>query len=516
MYCNDTLWRAYRIRGYWVGYEKDKNISEKSLYTGNCPYDFCLYNDSLLPDVANAEELNQVVCTATRTGTLCGQCREEYSVFYHSLYFSCKKNRYCKFGWLFYILSELVPVTTIFLVIVIFNVNFTSGSMNGFIFYSQVVVLLQITAGNSIPFPPAIQNMIKILQFLYQNFNLSTFVLDQMSFCLFDGATALDIIAFDYITLIYSFLLLIGIVLLINKLSLRQCCKPLRKCTGTQWWTLQGSIIHGLTGFLVLSYGKCIQTSLSLIILTSIKGMGGKHEKYVVYFNGEIDWLDNRHLPYAIPAIIMLIVFLSLPLLLLMYPAHHKILSTLKMSDTKYARKLCNYVEKLRPFLDSFQGSFKDEFRFFSGLYFLYRCLFNLNIIFRNFQEIYFFFSVQLLLMLLLHTICQPYKKRLHNIVDTLLFLNLAMINVLSLYNFSSMKSEVKSSSSLAGLGMVQVTLIALPFLVIVVVSIWRLLKYWKRKFNDNQDKDAIILDDIVHERLDNSEEVSSSCYKIF
>lgn len=38
--------------------------------------------------------------------------------------------------------------------------------------------------------------------------------------------------------------------------------------------------------------------------------------------------------------------------------------------------------------------------------------------------------------MIILHAAIQPYKKRVHNMIDLLLFFNLTLINGISLYNY--------------------------------------------------------------------------------
>ena len=75
-------------------------------------------------------------------------------------------------------------------------------------------MLLRITAGGMIPFSQTLYN---IIRFLYFGLSLDPLVLDKLSFCLFGNATALDVLALSYVTLVYSFFLIIGIVVLVNK-----------------------------------------------------------------------------------------------------------------------------------------------------------------------------------------------------------------------------------------------------------------------------------------------------------
>ena len=473
LYCRSGVWRAYKTRGYWIGYESGREETEDTLITGYCPIGFCVHNNTLLPAIADQHNLSELICVESRTGVLCGQCKGNNSVYYHSLHLQCKPNSHCKLGWLWYLLSEILPVTVAFSIIIAFNISFTSGIINGFIFYSQVVTMLRITAGGFIPFPPATY---EIIQFVYLSFNLNPLVLDKLSFCLLENATALDAIAFSYITLVYSFLLIIGIIVTINKLSTRNCSKAWRRYRSSKGDSFQGSIIHGLSALLVLCYAKCTQACILLISYVSVAGKGSQHSHHAVFYNGEVRWFSKEHLRYAIPAIVMLVlIVLPPPVLLIAYPLHYKVLAFLKIGEARCVRIVTNPLEKLKPLLDSFQGSFKDEFRFFSGLYFVYRFLILVNVTLCNIQHLYFILLGQLLLILLLHSVCQPYKERRNNLIDSVLFLNLATINGLTMYNYAQL--TYNDTSLVTAVSLVQTVLILLPLVAMVMCVLWRALR---------------------------------------
>ena len=91
--------------------------------------------------------LMNFICGLTRTGELCGQCRDNFSVFFHSKLYKCEQESYlCNYGILFYILSELLPLTLLFIAILVMNISFTSGAVNGFILFAQIIDLLYIDA----------------------------------------------------------------------------------------------------------------------------------------------------------------------------------------------------------------------------------------------------------------------------------------------------------------------------------------------------------------------------------
>ena len=71
------------------------------------------------------------------------------------------------------------------------------------------------------------------------------------------------------------------------------------------------------------------------------------------------------------------------------------------------------------------------------------------------------------LLILTIHTICQPYIKRVHNIIDTLLFANLVLITSLSFFNYYRSRSQrdIQEGGTVLPAA-VQLVLIYLPMVV--------------------------------------------------
>ena len=151
--CNSRKFCARIHPSYWIGYV-DKLKNEHGLVTGYCPLKFCFPEQKLdlkcLPySASNRSKLDRFVCGAKRTGRLCGECRGNLSVHYHSGNFDCKSNNLCKIGWLFYILSELLPLTIFFVFVIVFDISFTSGVTNGFVFFAQVIDSLHVNSAES-------------------------------------------------------------------------------------------------------------------------------------------------------------------------------------------------------------------------------------------------------------------------------------------------------------------------------------------------------------------------------
>lgn len=422
--CDMENFHSYLMHGFWTGVLKSADGSDL-LFTGGCS--FCDYGSSIsntseyevvLPQ--SHSDLDKAVCGETRTGILCGKCREGYAVHFHSPGFLCKPTEPvdCKMGWLFYILSELLPVTVVFVAVLVLNISCTSGVVNGFILFSQMIVTVDIDASGRIAFSDeSLRHSIwtEGYRIIYGFFNLDVFNCDCISFCLWENASVLDMLVIKYITILYSLLLIVVVIFSLNRWGGR-CCGKYCRIT-----TVRNSVVHGISSFLVLCYAQCVRVSLNVLTPGYLHGEESNGLRPVprVWLNGELPYYGGKHLLYAVPAMFILCVIgLLPPVVLLAYPMLNRIASLFCCENIKVVNIITkkHTIIRLKPLLDCIQGCFKDNFRFFAGLYFLYRWVFQL-LYMTGFGLYYVVSGLFTLFILALHSICQPYVKRLHNMM---------------------------------------------------------------------------------------------------
>ena len=472
--------RAYIIHGSWIG-----ECENGTLCTGNCPFGFCSYNDSKdyrLPGTVS--ELDEYICGDTRTGVLCGKCQHGYSVSYHSYFFTCTPDDYCKYRWLLYIVSELLPLIVFFIIVTVFNISFTSGAINSFILFAQLQDALAIHGNGVAQVSMENRYIISISDFIYRFFNFDFFSMEELSFCLWRGATTLDAMAFKYVTVVSGLVLMLICVFVMNSSRVKRCFSCLRPST------LRSSLIHGLSAFFVMCYSQCARVSLHILTPENLSKEEHHYAKTVVYRSGHLSMFEPVHLKYAIPAIFFSSTLLLLPpLVLTLYPLLGKILAHLNLNESKFA----NYILGLVPIqlLDCFQSSFRDDVRFFAGFYFLYRVIVQAAFSYsRSLSEFYCILEVFLIVVLTLHAIVQPYKKRKHNMVDLLLLATLSVINVFSLLIYHKASLERPNSRFVIFSFSIQVVLIYLPLVCLIVaglVKAWKLVGAHCKKHNSEQ-----------------------------
>ena len=397
----------------------------------------------------------------------------------HSPYFDCEKEQSeeCKYGWLFYILSELVPVTILFIVILVFNISFTSGALNGFILFSQLIDTLLIDASGIISFPNKVQHAFEAIRLFYGFFNLDFFYIQPLSFCIWKEASALDILVFKYVTVIYSVVLIIGVILFMKH------CGP--RCPGKIYHesVFRNSVVKGLSAFLVMCYAQCVKVSFNLLYFGTIQvGWLEKNSsvRRRVWYNGELEYFKGGHLAYALPALaVLLTIGIFPPVILITYPAIFQILSCLNLQDSWIDKCLPSF-STMKPFLDAFQGSFKDNCRCFAGIYFLYRWVgVTIHTVTASYSIFYTAVGIILTMMLVLHTLCQPYNKRWHNILDTFLLADLALINSITVVHYyaSRVDNGQQYQNRIDKSSILQIVLMYLPVLYLLSYITIQLVK---------------------------------------
>ena len=254
-----------------------------------------------------------------------------------------------------------MPVTVVFITVLVLNISFTSGALNGFILFSQLITSLNINA-DRLTFSSSTSESFTVIgyQVFYGLFNLDYLSTEIISFCLWNGTSALDMIAFKYITVTYALLLVAIIIWFMNKCAGR--------CLG-KWYRitkLKISVIHGITTFLVICYAQCVNVSLTLLVRHQYIANAGSDLDVadVVWFNGNLVYFSRRHLLYALPALVCLITIGILPpVFLLSYPLFNKVMLFFGLDESRFIKFISQVlpISSLKPLFDSFQGCFKDN-----------------------------------------------------------------------------------------------------------------------------------------------------------
>ena len=450
--CDEDDYEAKLQRGLWMG----QDIDTHEIVVGTYPYMNLATNDMYISLPDNFSDLNELLCGhANRKGVFCAECVEGYAPAINLLLPSCVQCTHdeAKYNWVFYILSEVLPVTIFFFIIMFFHISVTRGAGNSFVFFAQVLTTtFDIDGDGTVPLHTitSISNQLKsAYHVLYNAWNLNFFISVSPNFCLSPELNSLTVLSLHYVLAVYS---LVFIFVFYATVKLYEngiqpfyfLGKPVHRFLRffSTRWNLNRSIIDAFSTFLVLSYTKFTVVSVYLLTPTTLINSSGARFGKGMYFQGNIEYLSAEHAPYFIVALLVMVVFVLLPpLLLLVYPL--ELFKTIAVKLGCCGDDRCFKTNsRLQLLLDTFQGCFKDgtngtrDCRYFAGLYFILRTFLFTTYAYTGiwFQQ-YVVQQLVCTVAILLFAIIRPYKKDFYNNLDAVMLGILAMINALSMYN---------------------------------------------------------------------------------
>ena len=469
--CELTSFQAYFNQFYWIGYESD---NATDLLISPCPYRYC-YEDhapqiQLLPRVANKTTMDMFVCgNRNRTGILCGRCIEGYSVALNSPTFTCYKCTNPYLGIMYLFIYYIIPVSTLFYIIMAFNIRMTTGPVGAYLFFAQIIgsyyhFIFDYSVKDKSNEAYDSSDAVTII---YSVSNLQFFQHEIFSYCLFSNAGTVDIIAFDLLLSFYPVLLVLIYFLLRRYFTCKLQCIQRFKISNK-------SVIHGMCAFLVLCFAKINALAFGILKSADISHINGMKFKRVVYFQGSLRYFgDPLYVVYAIGSIFAIVTVIIIPtLILLFHPIMIAVSRYFKWGDTKcvtFINKLL-FIHRLKPVLDSFQGDYKDNFSFFAGLHsFLYRIIFFSIIVTTSGSDLVLLMIAFFIIILLIHTLTMPFQRYIDNASYSLIYILMPTIVIIEYYLFSTGKSS-------PGLIWLEITLLLLPFTCVILYCLWKML----------------------------------------
>ena len=270
--------------------------------------------------------------------------------------------------------------------------------MNGFILFCQILASPPILRelGETYYIHHYAHTSVGILGDIYFSYlsiwNLDFFRMAYSPFCLHPTSSTLQVLSLDYIIAAYPLALIIITYTLVT-LHYHNCrlvvClwRPFLKCCirFRRQWNIQSSLVDTFATFLLLSYVKFLSVSFDILVPTIMYNKWGTHTATALYYDGSVEYFGREHLPYAVLAISVLLVFTFLPILLLcLYPCRcfQRFLNSCHLRS-----------QALHTFMDAFQGCYKDgtngtrDCRYFAAVYLIARVAVYLSLVYSFFAN---------------------------------------------------------------------------------------------------------------------------------
>ena len=328
----------------WVGcqYNNDSFTNESScdliLLTENCPEEFCATTvEWLSQDNASKQ------CQDGREGVLCGRCRKGYSLTLGSQ--DCILNDQCSV-WRMIILLLVFIIAGLMLVLflAVFNFTVSQGTMYGLLFYANVLHANQKTLlKNSSIFSRT------FIAWLNLDFGFNV--------CFYPGVDAYQMVWLEFVFILYLLSIAVIIVFLSHKFIF------VTRLVGR-------NVVNVLSTILFLSFTSTARTAIRALHYIDLTTSSEKSLR-VWYYDGNIGYLQGKHIPLALVSILVLTI-VSLYMFSLLF---------IQCLQRGSGWCVLRWVNKLRPSFDAYTGPCRDQYRFWPGfLLFVLLAIFSLHV----------------------------------------------------------------------------------------------------------------------------------------
>ena len=473
--------------GVFVGYCMTMNSKRSEVVVGPCPFNIKATQNEIYTKVpSNRSQLDAAICGYTnRTGQLCGQCVNGTSPPVYSYYPQCVDCPAGTNNWAKYLAVSLLPTTLFFIGTVTFRLRATSPNMNGFILLCQIIgspPVLRLV-GNRLykqNYSPSYVGAVLDVYVSYLSiWNLDFFRTVYSPFCLHPNATTLQVMSLDYIIAAYPLVLIILTYTLVT-LHYHNCrlvvwlWRPFLRCCirFRRQWDIRNSLIDVFATFLLLSYVKFLSVSIDILTPSFVWNMMLTWQPTVLYYDGFVEYFSKEHLPYAILAITVLLVFTLLPILLLcLYPCScfQRFLNSCHLRS-----------QALHTFMDAFQGCYKNgsngtrDCRYFAAVYLIPRMAVHFSLMMPLVLYTTSLIIVLFLGVIVLISIFQPYRKQLYNQLDIIL----CLVTVVLLLSSVRFEQDCETRQIEYTNGLILLIFIPIPVLYPLCLVSYRI---WKR-----------------------------------
>ena len=382
-------------KSVWVGcqYNNDSFTNESScdliLLSENCPEELCTNTVEWLKQDNSSKQ-----CQDGREGILCGKCRNGFSLTLGSQ--DCVSNDQCPL-WKLPILLLVFVIVGLLLVLflTVFNFTVSQGTMYGLIFYANVVHANQKTLLTNC------LNFFRIfIAWLSLDFGFNV--------CFYTGMDAYQKVWLEFGFVLYLLSIAVVIVYLSHKLIF------VTRLVGR-------NIVNVLSTILLLSFISAARTAIKSLHYIDLTTSSEKSLR-VWYYDGNIGYLQGKHIPLALVSILVLTI-VSLYMFSLLF---------IQCLQRRSGWCVLRWVNKLRPFFDAYTGPCRDQYRFWPGfLLFVLLAIFSLHVPVHIAAKNQLYIALAFCVLVFVLACISPhgvYKKWPLNVLDFSFLLNLGSL----------------------------------------------------------------------------------------
>ena len=404
----------------------------------NCPFDYCTSST-----ISFSLDDPDIQCANNRSGILCGECQQGLGLMLGS-----NKCGQCSNKYISLILPFIVAGIISVAFLLVSNMTVSVGSINGLLFYANVMKLNESVNGIS-----SIPVLSQFIAWLNLDLGIET--------CFFNK---LDGYWKAWLQYCFSFALIALLIL---------CCKLSTKLSHY----LGRNVVAVLSTLIFMAHSKLLLAIRNSLMLSVIECEGRK--SYVWSVDGNIPYLGHKHIYLFILSLVVMLTGL-------LYTITIFSSQWMQRLSGRYCRSSWDPFYRLKPFLDAYTGPYKDKYRYWTGLLLIIRLL--LTTVFSYTTGTIPIINIYITVFiagLLIHLLAKEvYRKKILNVLELFYMTNLC-ITALSIAFMNQFQSSFGTTSKTV-MTALSVSLSMTAFLITVIAHIYIVMKAYccSKKFN--------------------------------
>ena len=396
--CNIEDVRVQNTGNIWIGL----TLQGVPAFYSQCPFDYCTQNKTI-----NVLELDSQ-CSYRRSGVLCGRCQGNLSMTFGTSQCASCSNHFLLLIIVFIIMGVLLVV-----VVIISNFTVSNGALNVIVLY---VNLIRINYTIFFQSRSAYSSILSIF-IAWLNLDLGIEV------CFYNG---MDSYAKTWLQFVFP-ISLIGAILVAGRYA-TSISKLFRF-----------NAVPVLSTLVLLSYSKILRTIITIFSFASLDTISSLSTGSLVWqYDGNVEYLGREHLPLFICGLFITLVFIfPYSTLLLLAPC----------TQVRSHWRCLQWVNNLKPFLDSYQAPFKDRYRFWPGIYLFIRLPMYLVFILSDSTPVKMFTIIFCAILYLCSTnVFSVYKNWSDLLVESIFIANIVVLSAAALV-YRDIESPISSEA---------------------------------------------------------------------
>ena len=415
--CNESTKSLTRHGNFWIDYYNTSGNNPYIIYP-NCPYDYCFPSTKNVSINLNNPDGSDAQCAFNRIGLLCSTCRPPLSLSVGS-----SRCLPCLDNWPKIFIATLLGAgicgIAFVVIILVLNVNIAVGTLNGLVFYMNIVT------SNSIIYHSATSASNDFFSIFIAWLNLELGI----DTCFYKGLDTYSKIWLQFAFPGYLIVVLFAII------AISRWSSQFAKLIGKR------NPVATLATLILISYMKFLRIVVDIFSFVILHYPDGSHKLHWLP-DANIEYFKGRHIPLFLIATFIVIIGLSYTIFLFSWQW------LLQASNYRLLRWIRN--TRFNLFMEANVAAYRPKHRYWTGLLLFVRVVLYLEVAYNSKDSRASLLATALtaasLLLLMVVLGGNVYRQKLVGCLSSFCYFNLLMLSVAQLYWQNNKKGQIISA----------------------------------------------------------------------